>query len=166
MSILHRISWMAAAAVLVTGQVSAASAAPRLLGNYALTLTELCQAHLHVGKNAQQLVNSVITLGGGGRISMTLGTIVFQANGRASFSRRVVAGSAVRVDNLGGEAMHTLASTGSNLPFTVGATSVTVSGDVYFAVFQETDALGVAHRVELLRQSGDCAERGTLYSPR
>jgi hypothetical protein len=148
-----------AIALLLLGSAAIAAGKPRLVGVYAYTINSPCQAKIGTIKDGD---GDVVSLNGYfGEIYHEIGTATFSA-GTLSLTGTRVRGALAIVDGVGRK-MSAPTATSMSVPFSNTASTITVGGKTWPAVYASIDGNNVAHFMSFLNRDGtDCATTGTF----
>jgi hypothetical protein len=144
---------------LLSGPVAMAAGKPKLAGAYAYTINSPCQAKIGTIKGGD---GDVMAFNGYfGEIYHEMGTATFSA-GTLSITGSFVRGALVIIDNVG-KKMSAPTATSMNVPVSNTATTVTIDGQTWPAVYASIDSNNIAHYMSFLNRDGTtCATTGTF----
>jgi hypothetical protein len=156
-----RLAIVVANTIALLSLPSAAMAAgkPRLVGAYAYTVISPCQAKIGTLKDGDGDVTSLN--GYFGEIYHEIGTATFSA-GTLSIAGSRVSGALAIIDGVG-KKMSAPTATSMSVPFSNTASTITVDGETWPAVYGSIDDSNVAHFMSFLNRDGaNCATTGTF----
>jgi hypothetical protein len=156
-----RISYALASAValLMLDVAAIAAGRPKLAGAYAYTIISPCQAKLTTTRNSDGALTGIN--GYFGEINHEMGTATFKA-GTLVVVGLLVKGSLLNMDGHGGNLSGPVA-TSMNVVFSNTATTVTIGGKTWPAIYGNIDSSNIAHYMSFLnRDEVRCATTGTF----